>query len=136
MFEIVQKPIEPDVLRNKLKDPAAGALVVFEGMVRNNHQGQDVLRLEYQAFGPMAVKEGEKILMEATDNFGLLGAFCQHRVGVLEIGEVAVWIGVITGHRQEGFEACRFIIDEIKKSVPIWKKEYFTHGSSHWVKSE
>lgn len=135
MFEIVEKEINVAILRERLNNQAAGALVVFEGMVRNIHEGRQVDRLEYQAFSEMAVKEGDKIMEQARDKFQIIDLCCQHRVGTLELGETAVWIGVLSGHREEGFHACKFIIDEIKKSVPIWKKEHFSDGISHWVKS-
>ena len=134
MFEIITSEIEIESLKARLNNPAAGALVIFEGLVRDNHQGQTVERLEYQAFDSMAEKEGGKILSLAKDKFGIINALCQHRTGTLEVGELAVWIGVTSGHREEGFQACRFIIDQIKERVPIWKKEHYTSGKSHWVR--
>ena len=136
MFRITDKPIDDAELRNRLGNPAAGACCAFEGWVRNENEGQDVERLEYEAYGPVAEKEGEKVLAEARARFGILDAVCVHRTGMLEIGECAVWVGVIAGHRDEAFLAGRYIIDEVKVRLPIWKKEYYTDGDSGWVNCE
>ena len=96
-----------------------------------------MLRLEYEAFAPLAVREGERILAAARARFGVERACCAHRVGSLAIGEI--WrsgSGVGAAHRGEAFDACRYIIDEIKHSVPIWKKEYYDDGDSGWVNCE
>lgn len=136
MFRITDKPIDDVELRNGLGNPAAGAFCTFEGWVRNENEGQDVERLEYEAYGPVAEKEGEKVLAEARARFGILDAVCVHRTGMLEIGECAVWVGVIAGHRDEAFLAGRYIIDEVKVRLPIWKKEYYRDGDSGWVNCE
>jgi len=136
VFRIGTDRIDPDALRRELSNPAAGAYCAFEGWVRNENEGHEVLRLEYEAYDPLAVKEGEKVLAEARERFGVLDARCVHRTGLLEIGECAVWVGVITGHRDEGFQACRYIIDEIKVRLPIWKKEHYANGDSGWVNCE
>lgn len=128
--------IEPEDLRGGLIDPAAGAYAAFEGWVRNENDGKEVLRLEYEAYEPIAVNEGEKVLAEARSRFGILHAHCVHRTGLLELGECAVWVGVTSGHRDEAFRACRFIIDEIKMRLPIWKKEHYVDGRSDWVNCE
>ena len=97
-------------------DPAAGAYVGFEGWIRNENDGQRVLRLEYEAYAPLAVKEGEKVIAEAQQKYPLLQVHCVHRSGLLEIGECAVWVGVAAAHRDEAFHACRFVIDQVKSS--------------------
>lgn len=135
-FSIVDQPIDPEALKRQLDDPACGALVTFEGWVRNHHEGREVLRLEYEAYEPVAVKEGQKILHEAIDRFGVDHITCVHRTGPLEIGGIAVWVGVSSGHRGEAFTACRYVIDEVKQRVPIWKKEFFEDGDSGWVNCE
>jgi len=136
MIEITTATIDPDTLRTRLFDPAAGAYCGFEGWIRNENEGQAVLRLEYEAYEPLALSEGEKILLEAKSRFGHLQAHCVHRTGMLEIGECAVWVGVSAPHRDEAFQACRYIIDQLKARLPIWKKEYYVDGHSDWVNCE
>ena len=128
--------IDPDSLRRRLFDAAAGAYCGFEGWVRNRNDGQDVLRLEYEAYEPVAVSEGSKILAEAATKYPHLRAHCVHRTGMLEIGDCAVWVGVSSPPRDEAFLACRYIIDEVKVRLPIWKKEYYVDGDSGWVNCE
>ena len=94
------------------------------------------MRLEYEAHAPVAEKEGAKIVSDAIERFHLDGAVAVHRVGPLEIREAAVIVAVSSPHRAEAFDACRFIIDEIKHRVPIWKKEYYEDGSTDWVGCE
>ncbi len=113
--------------------PESGALVSFDGLVRNNNEGKDVLRLEYSAYAELALHEGSLIVKEAVDCFALQAALCSHALGVLEIGQLAVSIRVWASHRGEGFEACRWIIDQVKSRVPIWKKESYTDGTCEWV---
>jgi len=119
-----------------LQNPAAGAYVSFEGWVRNHNEGKEVKSLEYEAYHALANKEGERILQEAKEKFDILESLCIHRIGHLQIGEVAVWVGVIAKHRDAAFLACRYIIDEVKIRVPIWKKEHYTDGDSGWVRCE
>jgi len=128
--------IDPDELRQLLTDEAAGGYVAFEGWIRNENEGQQVLRLEYEVYEPLAITEGEKIIEEAKAKFPILNADCVHREGLLEIGECAVWVGVSSAHRDEAFAACRYIIDEVKIRLPIWKKEYYANGDSGWVNCE
>lgn len=133
MFSISTSPLDPRALKEELHDPGAGACVTFEGWVRDHNDGRRVTRLEYEAYPEVAIKEGDVILKSAIEKFDLCGARCVHRVAALEIGDMAVWIGVSAGHRGAAFEACRYIIDEIKTRVPIWKKEYYEDGDSGWV---
>jgi molybdopterin synthase catalytic subunit len=135
-FSFSDAPIDPSELRKQLADPACGGYCSFEGWVRNNNEGHDVLRLEYEAFVDLAVKEGSHIVADALKRFGVSRAACVHRVGALAIGEIAVWVGVSSGHRDEAFKACRYIIDEVKHRVPIWKKEHYVNGDSGWVNCE
>ena len=136
MIEISDSTIDTAVLQASLADPAAGGYCAFEGWVRNENEGHTVERLEYEAYEPLAIVEGEKVLAEARERFGILGARCVHRVGMLELGDCAVWIGVASKHRDEAFKACRYIIDEIKVRLPIWKKEHYVDGNSGWVNCE
>ena len=92
----------------------------------------DTTALEYQAYAELAQKEGEAVVHHAVEEFGVLRAHCVHRIGSLAIGDVAVWIGIISGHREAAFQACRYVIDEVKKRVPIWKQENYTDGSREW----
>jgi molybdopterin synthase catalytic subunit len=135
-FRIQDVRIEPDAERDRLLNPSSGGYVSFEGWVRDQNEGQDVLKLEYQAYERLAIKEANRILAEAAAKFPLHGAACVHRVGELQIGDLAVWVGVSSAHRDEAFQACRYIIDEVKHRVPIWKKEHYTGGDSGWVNCE
>jgi molybdopterin synthase catalytic subunit len=135
-FSLHEIALQPELLRNELQHPACGGYAAFEGWVRDCNDGRSVLRLEYEVFPPLAVREGERILAEARQRFGVERARCAHRVGALTVGELAVWVGVSAPHRGEAFDACRYIIDEVKHRVPIWKKEYYQDGDSGWVNCE
>ena len=111
-----------------------GARSVFEGTVRDTNDGHDVTKLEYECYEPLAMKEGNRILGEAIEKFGLIDAFCIHRIGTLEVGETAVIVVATSGHRDEAFKGCRYIIDEVKCRVPIWKKEHYQDGETEWLK--
>ncbi|ANO50780.1 molybdenum cofactor biosynthesis protein MoaE [Woeseia oceani] len=136
MMTMVESTIDPEQLRTALLDQAAGAYAGFEGWIRNHNDGQSVLRLEYEAYAPLAVKEGERVIQEAMAKFDVLHARCVHRSGLLEIGDCAVWVGVSAAHRDAAFDACRYIIDQVKVRLPIWKKEHYTNGDSGWVNCE
>jgi len=135
-FSFSSGPLEPGRYREALGDPSAGGYASFEGWVRDHNEGRTVQRLEYEAFEALAIKEGERIVAEAVARFGVTRAACVHRVGSLAIGDLAVWVGVSSAHRGEAFAACRYIIDEVKHRVPIWKKEHYTDGDSGWVNCE
>ena len=135
-FRIYTETLQPERHRSELELASCGGYVSFEGWVRDHNEGHEVLRLEYQAYESLALKEGERIMAEAAERFPLVKALCIHRVGELEIGDLAVWVGVSAGHRDEAFKACRYIIDEIKHRVPIWKKEHYLNGDSGWVNCE
>lgn len=135
-FRFSKQALQIASLQSELTHAAAGGYVSFEGWVRNHNEGQEVRRLEYEAFEELALKEGQRIVAEAIERFGVLRAACVHRSGLLEIGDVAVWVGVSSAHRAEAFEACRYIIDEVKHRVPIWKKEHYVSGDSGWVNCE
>jgi adenylyltransferase/sulfurtransferase len=135
-FEFSSAPLRPDELRGALEDPACGGYATFEGWVRDHNDGRRVRRLEYEAYVELAIREGERIVAEAVRRFGVRHARCVHRVGDLALGELAVWVGVSAGHRAEAFAACRYVIDEVKHRVPIWKKEHYVDGDSGWVNCE
>ena len=132
-FEIVSTPIDPVALKRTLTADAAGACVTFEGWVRNHNEGEAVQALEYEAHAAIAVREGERILAEARERFRIDAVRCQHRVGRLAIGDCAVWVGVSSAHRGAAFDACRYVIDETKQRVPVWKKEHYASGATGWV---
>lgn len=132
-FRISSSTVDPEVLKKELFDPKAGGFVSFEGWVRNKNEGKDVTHLEYQAYYALAVKEGEKIIAEALEKFDVLDALVDHRVGDLQIGEIAVVVHVTSVHRGPAFDACEYIIDELKIRVPIWKKEHYTDGNTGWI---
>jgi len=124
--------VDPIALPDR-PDHASGAAVVFEGRVRVENEGREVLALEYEAFGEMARTEGDRVLAEAVERFGVRSAECVHRTGRLELGELAVLVRVMAGHRREAFEACAWIMDQLKARVPIWKKEFYVEGDSGWI---
>ena len=132
-FELSQNEIATAKLKASLESPKAGALVCFEGIVRNHNDGKAVRTLEYEAYQSLAENEAKKILSEASRCYSILSAACVHRTGLLNIGETAVFVGVASAHRDAAFQACRYIIDEIKTRLPIWKKETYEDGSSDWV---
>ncbi len=133
MFGISHQPLDPRQLQQQLNDARAGACVTFEGWVRNRNDGQPVSSLEYEAYAPLAEKEGRRILDEAAGRFALTGALAVHRVGHLALGDIAVWVGVTAEHREAAFDACRYIIDEAKARLPIWKKEHYASGATTWI---
>ena len=135
-FRLSTGPFDTGALRTELADPSSGGYAAFEGWVRDHNEGQRVTRLEYEAFAPLALREGERIIAEARERFGLRGALCVHRVGALGLGEIAVWVGASAPHRDEAFRGCRYIIDEVKHRLPIWKKEHYDNGHSGWVNCE
>ena len=107
--------------------------LVFEGRVRNHHAGRAVLGLAYEAYAELAEAEGRRIVTAIRERHGLHRALCVHRVGALEIGDVAVWVGVSAPHRDAAFVGCRAIIDAIKQDVPIWKHERYADGDAAWL---
>jgi molybdopterin synthase catalytic subunit len=135
-FRLSAEPFSGDSLRTLLADPGCGGFVSFEGWVRDHNEGQRVSGLEYEAFAPLARREGERILIEARERFSVRHALCVHRIGALQLGDLAVYVAVSAPHRDEAFRACRYIIDEVKHRVPIWKKEHYLDGHSGWVNCE
>ena len=132
VFAVTDQPIDLAAWRRRLDHPQAGGLVVFEGVVRDHHQGRAVRHLDYQGYTPLAVRVGAQILADAGGRWPLLRALGCHRVGHLEVGEAAVWIGVAAAHRAEAFAACAWIMDEVKARVPVWKRETFADGTVEW----
>lgn len=132
-FSLVSQPLDVPALAGVLEDPAAGAVVSFEGRVRNHNAGQLVAHLEYQAYPALANETGRRILAEEAARHGLLAARAVHRTGPLAIGEIAVWVGVASAHRGPAFDAARAIMERLKYELPIWKKESYADGRTEWV---
>lgn len=135
-FRFSHDPIDAVPLRAELVDTHCGGFTAFEGWVRDHNEGQQVTRLEYEAFEALGVREGERIIEEARQRFGVQRLLCVHRLGSLGLTDVAVWVGAASAHRDEAFRACRYVIDEVKHRVPIWKKEHYVSGDSGWVNCE
>ena len=119
-------------VREAVAQPAAGAIVSFAGTARDHHGGKAVVRLEYEAFEEMARRQMERLRGEALERFEVLDVAIHHRTGRTEIGEASVVIAVSAAHRAPAFAACRFVIDTLKQTVPIWKKEFYADGSA-WI---
>jgi molybdopterin synthase catalytic subunit len=132
-FALSAEPFDIAPLRARLLDARAGAYAGFECWVRNVNEGRAVNALTYEAYAALAEAEGERILAEAIQRFAIVDAACVHRTGRLALGEPAVWVGVSAGHRDAAFAACRWIIDEVKARVPIWKHEHYADGDAGWL---
>ena len=132
---ITREPIDSTAIAGRLKQSADGAAVIFDGVVRDNTRGRRTLYLVYESYESMAMKQMQALAAEARERFQVRGASIVHRLGRLEIGDTSVLIVVASAHRAAAFEACRWIIDTLKKTVPIWKKEYFEDGAV-WADGE
>jgi molybdopterin synthase catalytic subunit len=132
---IVRERIDTESIVSRLKKPEDGAVVIFDGVVRDNTRGRRTLYLDYEAYDAMALPQMESLAVQARTRFKVRGVSIVHRLGRLEIGETSVLIVVASAHRGPAFEACRWIIDTLKKTVPIWKKEYFEDGAV-WADGE
>ncbi|MEE7546299.1 molybdenum cofactor biosynthesis protein MoaE [Xanthomonas sp. Kuri4-1] len=132
-FQLSEQPLAIDALRAAMAHPQAGAFASFEGWVRDHNEGRPVAGLYYEAYVALAEAEGARVLDEAMSRFDVLELRCVHRTGELAIGELAVWVGVVAAHRGAAFDACRYVIDEVKARVPIWKHERYRAGGSDWL---
>ena len=132
---VVREKIDTQEILDKLKHPEDGAAIVFEGVVRNNTRGRRTLYLDYEAYEEMALKQLEGLSVRALSEFKIRDVAIVHRLGRIEIGETSVSIVVASAHRGAAFDACRWLIDTLKKTVPIWKKEYFEDGAV-WADGE
>lgn len=135
ILQLVREPIDARAIVESLKAPADGALVIFDGFVRDNFKGERTLYLEYEAYEPMAYTKMQEIRSHMRANFAVHRLAIVHRLGRLEIGETSVLIAVSAAHRAAAFDACRYAIEALKRAVPIWKKEYFA-GGGVWVEGE
>jgi molybdopterin synthase catalytic subunit len=129
---VVEGPIDAGELL-RVVSPEDGAALLFWGVVRNHHDGHAVTHLEYRAYAAMAEQEMLRIAREAQDRFGVGGVRIVHRVGRLEIGEASVGIAVASSHRGDAYAASRYLIEELKRRVPVWKREGYADGSAEWV---
>ncbi len=131
MFYISNEDLE--LIKVTENSGRAGAMVRFDGIVRNHNEGKDVDALEYEAYEPLALKEGNRIVEEALKKYDVYKVHAVHRVGSLGIHDLAVVVRAWSAHRAQAFDACRYVIDEIKGRVPVWKLEAYTDGSREWV---
>ncbi len=134
-FQLTDAPIDPITLRAPLLAAKAGAFCCYEGWVRDHNEGKSVAELHYSAYAELAPGVAAAILEEARAKFSLLDATVVHRFGPLAVGDIAVWVGVTAHHRGDTFLGCRYIIDNVKHRLPVWKKEIYTDGSWAWVEN-
>ena len=132
-FDLTDRPIDPAPLLARIDNPSTGAVVTFVGRVRDHNRDRPVVRLEYEGSPKIAGHEFLRIAGEARAKFDVAEIAAVHRVGSLDIGDIAVWIGVSSTHRAAAFGACRYLIDELKNRLPIWKKEHYPHGATEWL---
>ena len=135
LIQLGHDPIDPAALVRHVRADSDGAVVTFDGCVRDNSHGRRTLYLEYESYEPMALKNLREIADEIRAKFAIDRVAIAHRLGRLEIGETSVFIAVSAPHRAAAFDACRFAIDTLKRTVPIWKKEYFADGAV-WADGE
>ncbi len=132
-FALLDIAIDESRLKAMLDDEGCGAFASFEGRVRNHNNDSQVDSLTYYGYEDLAINQGRLIIEEAKQRFDIIDAVAIHRIGALEIGDIAVWIGVISAHRYPAFDACRWILDTIKADIPVWKQEYYDDNSSQWL---
>lgn len=130
---ITKEPICVETWKGRMKFPDCGAVCTFEGTVRNHHEGRSVKKLIYQAYEPMAERELGRLKNEIQKEWPMCRVEITHRIGELQVGDVAVAIAVFAPHRKEAFVACEATIDRLKRRVPIWKKEFYEEGHEEWV---
>jgi molybdopterin synthase catalytic subunit len=132
-FDLTEKPLAQCELVDRMRASCVGAMVSFDGLVRDHNEGHYVTQLEYQAYPQLAIRVGQKILLEECERHGVLGAAAMHRTGLLAIGESAVILAVAAEHRGEAFAAAMAILERLKYELPIWKKETYADGAIEWV---
>ena len=132
-FALLDVAIDEARLRAMLDDDSCGAFASFEGRVRNHNNASSVERLTYYGYEDLAINQGRQIIAEAKTKFEITEAIAIHRIGALEIGDISVWIGVVSAHRYPAFDACRWILDTIKADIPVWKQEYYDNEPSKWL---
>ncbi|WP_218688814.1 molybdenum cofactor biosynthesis protein MoaE [Psychrobacter sp. BF1] len=132
-FALLDIVIDDRRLKALLDDDSCGAFVSFEGRVRNHNNASRVERLTYYGYEDLAINQGRQIIEEAKRKFAITHAIAIHRIGALDIGDVAVWVGVASAHRYPAFDACRWILDTVKAEIPVWKQEYYDNQPSKWL---
>lgn len=133
MFKVTKEPLSVQEVNDLVKRPTDGAVVTFDGIVRNNFDGRPVRFLEYEAYAEMAEKKMAEIATEVRQKFAIGEIAMVHRIGHLDISESSIVIAVAAPHRHAAFEACAYAMDCVKEAVPVWKKEFFADGEAHWV---
>jgi molybdopterin synthase catalytic subunit len=133
MFKVTTEPLSVQALNDLVKRPSDGAVVTFDGIVRDNFDGRPVRALEYEAYADMAQTKMAAIGKEVQEKFAIGQIAMVHRIGHLDIGESSIVIAVAAPHRHAAFEACAYAMDRVKADVPVWKKEFFADGDNHWV---
>lgn len=133
MAILTEQPIRLDPLIDQVRAPDRGGIAIFLGLVRDHHQGKSVLGLDYSAYGPMAEAVTREIIREVESRESRVAVAVQHRIGALTIGDTAVAVVAAAAHRGAAFDACRYVIEELKKRVPVWKREMYVDGSVQWV---
>lgn len=126
MFTLAKTEINADKLKQRLQQDQCGGFCSFEGWVRNHNDNKAVDYLAYSAYEELAITQGNAIVKHSLETYDIKAAACVHRIGTLQIGDMAVWVGVSAAHRNDAFLACRYIIDTLKADVPIWKKEFYS----------
>jgi len=132
-FALLDEAIDDQRLKDFLQDEQCGALATFEGWVRNHNNDSRVTSLTYYGYEKLAINQGKRIIEEAKRLFDIENAVAIHRIGALEIGDMAVWVGVSSKHRYPAFDACKWILDTIKADIPVWKQEFYQDESSKWL---
>jgi molybdopterin synthase catalytic subunit len=136
-FYLTCEAIDFGAYKTALHAEQCGGYVAFEGWVRNHNNGKVVEYLIYETYAALALAEGERIISQAKAEFAITDAYCVHRYGTLHIGDMAIWVGVAAAHRDAAFAACRFILDQVKQTVPIWKQEFYSdHTPAKWLEGE
>jgi len=138
LVNIQESPLDPESLREAAKGPKSGAVVLFEGCARDSHEGRAVVELSYEAYVPMALSQLQSLRERAIADFSLNACFIHHRIGAVPISETAIVIVCASAHRAESFRAVAWLLDEIKKSVPIWKRERYLEDQARysWVEGD
>ena len=132
-FALLDETIDDQRLKDFLQDEQCGALATFEGWVRNHNNDSRVTSLTYYGYEKLAINQGKRIIEEAKRLFDIENAVAIHRIGALEIGDMAVWVGVSSKHRYPAFDACKWILDTIKADIPVWKQEFYQDEPSKWL---
>lgn len=132
-FALLDTPINEQILKASLVNHSCGALVTFEGLVRNHNNQKSVEKLTYYGYEQLALNQGKLLIQKAKELFAIEQAVAIHRIGDLKIGDMAVWIGVTSAHRTSAFDACRWLLDEIKAEIPVWKQEFYPDSEPLWL---